>query len=111
MNTTECKTAKEKMKERNEQTVLCLQKKIGHTLFRYSVGERREEITKEDETKTQALSYSVYAEYETAEEHTYAFVTALTEEKEKAIAFCKKLLAALVTPLSLEAVYEDMLTP
>ena len=103
MKTTVTMTTEEKMKKRNESTVLCLQKKIGRSLFRYLVGERRE--------NEKDHSYSVYAEYSTEGIHTYGHVTAFTDDKEKAMVFCRMLLNAKATPLSLEDIYEDMLTP
>ena len=100
------KSAEAELQRRKEKTVLRLEKKIGPTLFRYIVGERREEKGEGD-----GNVYSVYVEYESEGTHTCGVVPSLSRDRERAFSFCRGLAKALVTPLSLPFIYEDSLTP
>ena len=102
-------SAKEEMRIRGEKTVLHLQKKIGLTLFRYTVGERRG--AEKEQNGEVSYSYSIYVEYENEEKTTFAFVTDFSNRKARALSFCEQLARELVTPLSLPFIYEDSLTP
>lgn len=98
--------AETELRKRKEKTVLRIEKKIGHTLFRYIVAERREEKVQRD-----GRVYSVYVEYESEGKHTCSFVPSMSSDRERAFGFCRNLAKNLVTPLSLPFVYEDSLTP
>lgn len=102
-------SAKEEMRIRGEKTVLCLQKKIGLTLFRYTVGERRN--AEKERNGKESYLYSIYVEYESEGNATCAFVTDFSDTKVRALSFCEQLARELVTPLSLPFIYEDSLTP
>ena len=92
----------ELMKKRGEQVVLRLEKRLALAFFRYAVGER---VTEE------GTLYSVYAEYAREEIHTLGFIPDFAREKAQAEGFCRLLAHILATPLSLDAMYEDSLTP
>lgn len=103
------KSASDEMAARGERAVLRLQKKIGLALFRYTVGERRE--NKRADGRMPPSSYSVYVEYESDGKGTCGFVSDFSVDKARAVAFCEQLARELVTPLSLPFIYEDSLTP
>ena len=86
------------IEKRGEKMILLLKKSLGKKLFRYALGEGE-------------LTYSVYAEYLDEKTHTVGSVPDFSNEKEPAEAFCRLLARILATPLSLEAIYEDSLTP
>ena len=111
------------IKEREEAVSLLLEKSIGSKRFRYAVG-KREVVLKEEEAKELSLGssalapesaprtvYSVYAEYEDDGIHTVGKIPDFSYNKETAEGFCRLLAGILATPLSLEALYEDSLTP
>ena len=108
MNTQE-KSASERMCARGEQTILRLQKKIGLTLFRYTVGERR--LNEKGSNDLPTFTYSIYVEYESEGRTSCGFITDFADDKERASGFCRQLARELVTPLSLPFIYEDSLTP
>lgn len=103
------KSASEQMHARGERTVLRLQKKIGLTLFRYTVGERR--LNNKEKKDLPTFTYSVYVEYESEGHTSCGFITDFANDKERTVTFCKQLARELVTPLSLPFIYEDSLTP
>lgn len=91
-------TLEEAMKARGERMILLLKKSLGKRHFRYALGEG-------------ADTYSVYAEYKDESTHTLGSVPDFSNEKDVAEGFCRLLSRILATPLSLEAIYEDSLTP
>ena len=92
------KDLEEAIGARGEKMILLLSKSLGKRHFRYAIGEGKE-------------AYSVYAEYKDEKTHTVGAVTDFSNEKEVAEGFCRLLSRVLATPLSLEALYEDSLTP
>ena len=92
------KSIEAEMEKRGEKMILLLKKALGRKLFRYALGEGEN-------------TYSVYAEYKDERTHTVGSVPDFSSEKESAEAFCRLLSRILATPLSLEAIYEDSLTP
>ena len=92
------KDLEEAIEARGEKMILLLSKSLGKRRFRYAIGEG-------------GNSYSVYAEYTDEKSHTVGAVTDFSNEKEIAEGFCRLLSRILATPLSLEAIYEDSLTP
>lgn len=95
-------TIEERMKEREEKTILHLSKHLGRATFRYILAERLEESSP---------LYSIYAEFKDEEMHTISSIPDFSPLRETAEAFCRLLAKTLATPLSLEAIYEDSLTP
>ena len=83
---------------RGERMILLLEKSLGRRRFRYALGKG-------------ADTYSVYAEYKDEGAHTLGSVPDFSNEKDVAEGFCRLLFRILATPLSLEAIYEDSLTP
>lgn len=88
----------ETMQARGERMILLLKKSLGKRHFRYALGEG-------------ADTYSVYAEYKDESTHTLGSVPDFSNEREVAEGFCRLLSRILATPLSLEAIYEDSVTP
>lgn len=89
------------MTERGERKVLSLRKEEGEALYLYTVA-----IGKEKD----AL-YSIYAEFLCGDLHTIGEIPAFSDDRDKAEGFCCLLERFGITPLSLSAVYEDLLTP
>ena len=102
MNEQQPKDPEEQMRERGETVVLLLKKNLGHARFRYFLAERSVEG---------APMYTVYADYRDEAIHTASAILDLTPLRETAEGFCRLLAKMLVTPLSLEDIYEDLLTP
>lgn len=94
-------TLDEHMERRGERPVLCLRRTEDGAIFRYAVGMSR----------TPPVYYSVYAEYIRGECHTVGEIPHLSQNRDQAESFCALLEHFLITPLSLEASYEDILTP
>ena len=86
---------------RRERTVLSLRRTEDGVIFRYAVGESCES----------PVFYSVYAEYIDGDCHTVGEIPHLSQSREQAENFCALLERFLATPLSLEALYEDVMTP
>ena len=91
---------KEKRKERGEIT-LTLQRAEGDAILAYRVCA----------SETEPKLYSVTVEYTDAERHTQGEIPHFSSDKETAERFCAMLARFGVTPLSLDAIYEDTLTP
>ncbi len=94
-------TLDEHMERRRERPVLCLRRTEGDAIFRYAVGMSCE----------LPVYYSVYAEYIRGGCHTVGEIPRISQSRDAAESFCALLEHFLVTPLSLEALYEDTLTP
>ncbi|MBO5754550.1 MAG: hypothetical protein J6R89_00685 [Clostridia bacterium] len=94
------------MEKQREKEVFRLERRVGTTLFLYTVGERRMEDPTDESTV-----YSVYVAYQSEEESTLGFVPCFSGDRERALSFCQGLARGLVTPLSLPFIYEDSLTP
>ena len=113
----------ELIRERGEKAVLLLEKAIGTKRFRYAVGERTEIVSprKSEATSDGSLAldqeeatravYSIYAEYEDEGIHTVGKIPDFSFLLETADGFCRLLARTLATPLSLDAIYEDSVTP
>lgn len=89
--------------KRGERMILDLKKNLGHSRFRYAVTER--------ERGAGGFTYSIYASYADEEKSTVGAITDFSASREGAECFCRLLARMLATPLSLEAIYEDSLTP
>ena len=117
MNKTEPVTAKSEEKEketeldsieyriakRGEKIVLDLKKNLGRSCFRYAVAE--------NEKGANGFTYSIYASYSDGEKKTVGSITDFSASREGTESFCRLLARMLATPLSLESIYEDSLTP
>ena len=101
MDTNEAITLEGRMKERQEHPVLCLRREEGQAVFRYLVAV----------TDQRPARYSVYAEYTDTEHHTIGDIPHFSADRDTAESFCSMLERFGVTPLSLEAIYEDTYTP
>ncbi len=101
MTTKEENTIEAHMLLRRERPVLCLRRTVGQGVLRYAVGVS---------DSTPPL-YSIYAECALSEEHTVGEIPHFSDDRDKAERFCCLLEHCLATPLSLEALYEDSLTP
>ena len=107
------KSLEEAMAQRGERIVLLLKKSVGHKHFRYALGEAPAPLPciSDGEARREAFTYSVYAEYRDEKTHTVGVVPDFSSEKGSAEGFCRLLARILATPLSLDAIYEDSLTP
>jgi hypothetical protein len=94
-------TLEERMAALGERPVLLLRRIDGERVFRYGVGMAVHPPTR----------YSIYAEYRAGELHTITRIPAFSSDRDTAESFCSLLERVLATPLSLEAIYEDSLTP
>ena len=101
MNTNETSTPEARMKARREHPVLCLRREEGQAVLRYLVAV----------TDKEPMQYSVYAEYEDESQHTVGDIPCFSNDRAKAECFCNMLERFAITPLSLDAVYEDAYTP
>lgn len=91
-----------RMAARGETPSLVVRRSHGGIKLTYTVAERKTE---------DGVTYSVYAEFEDGELRTASAVTDISDDRIAAESFCRTLAEHAVTPLSLEAIYEDMLTP
>ena len=89
------------MERMGEKPVLLLRRSDGTRVFRYGVGMATHP----------SVRYSVYAEYLTEGMHTLSHIPAFSIDRDTAESFCSLLERTLATPLSIEAIYEDSLTP
>ena len=89
------------MKQRGERPILCVRREEGDAVFRYQVAVN-------DATPSE---YSVYAEYKDSTRYTVGEIPHFSTDRDTAESFCGMLDRFRVTPLSLEAIYEDMYTP
>ena len=101
MEKDESRTPEERMKEKGERPVLCMRREEGTATFRYLVATN-------DAPKKE---YSIYVEYRDALRHTTGEIPAFSTDRDVAETFCGMLERFGVTPLSLDAVYEDIYTP
>ena len=101
METNDRETLEERMAKRGERPVLLLRRIEGEGVFRYGVG-----VTAHPPTQ-----YSVYAEYSAGEMHTLSHIPSFSSDRDTAESFCSLLERFSATPLSLDAIYEDSLTP
>ena len=101
MDTKETTFSEEKMKERGEHPVLALRKEEGDTVLRFLVAE----------TDRHPKQYSIYAEYFDGACHTAGDIPNFSRDRDTAESFCSMLERFGVTPFSLNAIYEDTLTP
>ena len=101
MDIKENDTPRERMNKRGEKPVLCMQREEGMAVFRYLVAV----------SKAPPMTYSIYAEYEDGTTHTIGEIPHFSEDRDMAESFCGMLERWGVTPLSLEAIYEDIYTP
>ena len=90
-----------RMVERGERKVLALRKEEGDALYLYTVAIGSEK----------GALYSIYAEFQCGDVHTVGEIPGFSCDRDKAEAFCCMLERFGITPLSLDAVYEDLLTP
>ena len=97
------KSIEECLEKKGEHIVLHLKKNLGHAHFRYVLAEGKDE--------NGCDTYSVYAEYTDENAHTVGGVPDFSDSREMSESFCRLLARTLATPLSLEAIYEDSLTP
>ncbi len=101
MDEKEMTFSEEKMKERGEHPVLALRRTDGGVTLRYVVAERDKP----------PKHYSIYAEYTEGACHTAGEIPCFSRDRDTAESFCTMLERFGVTPFSLDAVYEDSLTP
>ena len=101
VNTTENDSLETLMKKNGEKPVLCMRRDEGEAVFRYLVAMK----------SASPISYSVYAEYTDATHHTVGAIPSFSYDIDTAESFCGMLERFGITPLSLEAIYEDMHTP
>ena len=101
MNKKNTEAPSARMKARDEHPVLCMRREEGSAVFRYQVAV----------SNTSPKSYSIYAEYEDGERYTVGEVPDFSTDRDMAESFCSMLERFGVTPLSLNAVYEDTYTP
>lgn len=94
--------ASERMASRGENAALVVRRNHGTIHLTYTVAERKTE---------DGVMYSVYAEFEDGAFRTASAVTDISGDRLAAESFCRMLAEHAVTPLSLEAIYEDRLTP
>ena len=90
-----------RMAERGERKVLSLRKEEGDALYLYTVAIG----------KSKDALYSIYAEFQCGDVHTVGEIPDFSCDRDKAEGFCCMLEKFGITPLSLDAVYEDLLTP
>lgn len=104
---------REAISNRGERIVLLLEKAVGKKRFRYAVGEKEavKECFADDGGEMGKTSFSVYAEYEDEGIHTIGSIPDFSNEATTADGFCRLLARILATPLSLDAIYEDSVTP
>lgn len=101
MDRNESHTPEERMKEKGEHPVLCMRREEGEATFRYLVAAN----------DAPQKEYSIYVEYQDALHHTTGEIPAFSTDRDVAETFCGMLERFGVTPLSLDAVYEDVYTP
>ena len=101
MDTNALTFSEEKMEERGERVILTLKRGAENATLSYLVSV----------SDGEPPNYSIYVEYTDAERHTVGEIPRFSSEKETAERFCAMLARFGVTPLSLDAVYEDTLTP
>lgn len=101
MKETKKETLEEQMAARGERPVLLLRRTEGGREFRYGVGV----------TAHPPVRYSIYAEYRATDMHTVTHIPAFSGDRDTAESFCSLLERMQATPLSLQAIYEDSLTP
>jgi len=97
------KSIEECLEKKGEHIVLHLKKNLGNAHFRY--------VLSEGKNVEGCVTYSVYAEYTDGKAHTVGGVPDFSDSRELSESFCRLLARTLATPLSLEAIYEDSLTP
>ena len=101
MNKKNTESPSARMKARNERPVLCMRREEGTAVFRYQVAV----------SSSSPQSYSIYAEYEDGELYTVGEIPDFSTDRDMAEGFCSILERFGVTPLSLNAIYEDTYTP
>lgn len=101
MDTREARPLEERMRQKGEHPVLCLRREEEGRIYRYLVAV----------TDGEPQSYSVYAEYQDSKTHTTGEIPSFSRDRDTAESFCSMLERFGVTPLSLDAVYEDTYTP
>lgn len=101
MDTTENDSLARRMQKNGEHPVLCMRREEGDAVFRYLVAV----------SNASPERYSVYAEYKDAKRHTLGEIPHFSSDRDAAESFCSMLERFGITPLSLEAVYEDLYTP
>ena len=101
MDTKAMTFSEENMKESGERVTLALKRKEGDAILFYRVCTSTAEVP----------LYSVSVEYTDTERHTTGEIPHFSSDKETAERFCAMLARFGVTPLSLDAIYEDTLTP
>lgn len=101
MNTQESDRLASRIKENGEHLVLSMRREENGARFRYLVAV----------SNTSPATYSVYVEYQDASRHTVGAIPRFSNDRDTAESFCSMLERFGITPLSLDAIYEDAYTP